>query len=94
MNKSMSIKYVIPTALAALLLAGTVHATEETQVPATQSTKSRDAVRADLRNWKEAGLDQLSHGEQTADISSAEYRTAQRHYAQLSRTAAVASLSE
>ncbi|MBV7484876.1 DUF4148 domain-containing protein [Bordetella sp. BOR01] len=93
MNKSISIKYAIPAALAAMLMAGTAHATEETQVPATESTQSREAVRADLRNWKEAGLDKLSHGEQTADISSAEYRTAERHYAELNRNGALASAS-
>lgn len=90
MYKSIAIKSVGPAVLAAMLLAGTVHATEETQVPATQSTQSREAVRADLRNWKEAGLDQLSQGEQTADTDSAAYRAAQRHYAELTRNPGLA----
>lgn len=80
MTKFVSIKQVIPAALLAVFVAGAAHAGEETEVPATPSTQSREAVRADLKNWKAAGLDALSHGEQTPDIASAAYTEAQRHY--------------
>lgn len=58
-------------------------ANEETQVPpAQQSSTTRMEVTSDLAAWRNAGLAELSRGENTPDIYATTYRNMYAAYQQ------------
>lgn len=73
---------LLVVALTTLGGAAAVSAQEETQFPQSTSisTLTREEVRADLQAWRDAGLGELTLGEQTADTHSAEYQRRLAHY--------------
>lgn len=51
--------------------------------PASAVALSRDAVRADLKAWKESGMSALNNGDHGVDTNSAQYKAAAARYEQL-----------
>ncbi len=77
MKKQLTFLAIAMTALTS------VHANEETQfLPVEPSTLTRAEVSTDLAAWRNAGLTEVSRGENTPDIYSTEYRRQEATYKQ------------
>lgn len=83
--KKNRFKNVIPAALVGLIAMGSASAQFEAPTPVqSASTPTREAVKADLRAWKAAGLDDAWRTESTPNIEGPEYRAMYQHYIELS----------
>lgn len=83
MQNARTIKQLVSITILSMLTLGAAQAQEATVVPQGTSSLTRQQVVEDLHAWRDAGLADEWHHEQTPDIESPAYRAKYAQYLRL-----------